>query len=68
MALLTIPSSGQPPASRCPPLMHDIYCSSSDDRWRFTLGRSGRRKLLVIALNSSTATQEKSDTTVELMD
>ncbi len=44
--------------------MYDIYTNSADDRWRFTLGKSGQRKLLTIGLNPSTATQEKSDTTV----
>jgi hypothetical protein len=44
--------------------MYDIYSCSPDDRCRYALGRSGPRKLLVIGLNPSTATQEKSDTTV----
>lgn len=44
--------------------MHDIYSNARDDAWRFTLGRSGARKLLTIGLNPSTATQEKSDPTV----
>ena len=44
--------------------MYDIYSCSLDDRCRYTLGRSGARKLLVVGLNPSTATQEKSDTTV----
>jgi len=44
--------------------MYDIYANAQDDSWRFTLGKSGLRKLLTIGLNPSTATQEKSDTTV----
>ncbi len=46
------------------PLVYDIYASSNDDTWRFTLGKSGARRLLVIGLNPSTATKESSDTTV----
>ena len=44
--------------------MYDIYSCSGDDRLRFLLGRHGRRMLFVVGLNPSTATQEKSDTTV----
>jgi hypothetical protein len=44
--------------------MYDIYSSIPSDAWRFTLGKSGRRKLLTIGLNPSTATREKSDPTV----
>jgi hypothetical protein len=44
--------------------MYDIYSNARNDSWRFTLGKSGRRKLLTIGLNPSTATKEKSDTTV----
>lgn len=44
--------------------MYDIYSSARDDRWRFTLGRSGNKPLLAVGLNPSTATQEKLDTTV----
>ena len=44
--------------------MYDIYSNSRKDAWRFTLGRSGERKLLTIGLNPSTATKEKSDPTV----
>lgn len=44
--------------------MYDIYSRSKDDRLRFVLGRNGSRMLYVIGLNPSTATQEKSDTTV----
>lgn len=48
--------------------MYDIYSNSRKDYWRFTLGRSGVRKLLTIGLNPSTATREKSDTTVAKVD
>ena len=44
--------------------MYDIYNSDQNDQWRYTLGRSGARPLLVIGLNPSTATQEKLDPTV----
>lgn len=44
--------------------MYDIYSNSNDDLWRFTLGKSGTRKIFTIGLNPSTATREKSDTTV----
>ncbi|MGI8400912.1 MAG: DUF1643 domain-containing protein [Gemmatimonadaceae bacterium] len=44
--------------------MYDIYSNSRSDLWRFTLGRSGNRKLITIGLNPSTATEEKSDATV----
>ncbi len=44
--------------------MYDIYSRSNDDRLRFTLGRHGSKMLYVVGLNPSTATQEKSDTTV----
>ncbi len=44
--------------------MYDIYSNSRNDLWRFTLGKSGSRKLIAIGLNPSTATKEKSDTTV----
>lgn len=44
--------------------MYDIYHSDQNDQWRYTLGRSGARPLLVIGLNPSTATQEKLDPTV----
>ena len=44
--------------------MYDLYSCSPDDRSRFILGHSGAKKLLVVGLNPSTATQEKSDTTV----
>ena len=44
--------------------MFDIYESAKKDQWRFTLGKSGSNPLLTIGLNPSTATREKSDTTV----
>lgn len=44
--------------------MYDIYSNARNDEWRFTLGKCGTRKLFVIGLNPSTATQEKADTTV----
>ena len=44
--------------------MYDIYINSREDKWRFVLGQSGQRMLFVIGLNPSTATKEKSDTTV----
>jgi hypothetical protein len=44
--------------------MYDIYSNAREDVWRFTLGQSGKRKLLTIGLNPSTATREKSDPTV----
>jgi hypothetical protein len=43
--------------------MYDIYQSTADDACRFALGRSGRRSLVVVGLNPSTATREKSDPT-----
>ena len=44
--------------------MYDIYQSTADDACRFALGRSGRRTLIAVGLNPSTATREKSDPTV----
>jgi hypothetical protein len=44
--------------------MYDIYHSDEKDKWRYTLGRAGKKSLLTIGLNPSTATQEKADTTV----
>jgi hypothetical protein len=43
--------------------MYDIYQSTADDACRFALGRSGSRNLVVVGLNPSTATREKSDPT-----
>src|SRR6185436_1839752 len=58
-----------PPVSyaRCV-LMYDLYAPSADDRCRFALGRAGERKILVIGLNPSTATRDRSDTTVAKVD
>lgn len=44
--------------------MFDLYESDDDYSARYVLGKSGTRKLFVIGLNPSTATREKSDTTV----
>lgn len=44
--------------------MYDIYSNARNDICRFTLGKSGSRKLLTVGLNPSTATKENSDTTV----
>lgn len=44
--------------------MYDIYANARADAWRFALGKSGKRPLVTIALNPSTATREKSDPTV----
>lgn len=44
--------------------MYDIYSNAKNDLWRFTLGKSGSRNLITIGLNPSTATKEKSDTTI----
>lgn len=44
--------------------MYDIYSNARNDAWRYTLGKSGSRKLLTVGLNPSTATKEKSDPTV----
>jgi hypothetical protein len=43
--------------------MYDIYRNTADDACRFALGRSGRRPLVVVGLNPSTATRERSDPT-----
>lgn len=44
-------------------MSYDLYCSSADDSVRFLLGKEGDNRIVVIGLNPSTATQEKSDTT-----
>jgi len=44
--------------------MYDIYHPDQNNLWRYTLGRSGSKPLLVIGLNPSTATPEKLDPTV----
>ena len=43
--------------------MYDIYSCNKDDSARFILGKRGKRKLIVVGLNPSTANREKSDTT-----
>ena len=42
--------------------MYEIYHSEHDDQWRYTLGTIGKRPLITIGLNPSTATQEKLET------
>lgn len=44
--------------------MYEIYHSEHDDQWRYTLGTIGKRPLITIGLNPSTATREKLDPTV----
>ena len=44
--------------------MFDLYKANRSDSERYILGKNGERKIIVIGLNPSTATQEKSDTTV----
>lgn len=44
--------------------MYDIYDSENGDQWRYLLGSRGKKPLLVIGLNPSTATREKADPTV----
>jgi hypothetical protein len=44
--------------------VYDIYTNAKGDAWRFTLGKMGRKPLLIIGLNPSTATRHKSDSTV----
>jgi hypothetical protein len=44
--------------------MFDIYESNENDTARFLLGTSGDPTLIVVGLNPSTASSEKSDTTV----
>lgn len=44
--------------------MYDIYSNDSRDAWRYSIGKSGERMLLVVGLNPSTATKEKSDPTI----
>lgn len=48
--------------------MYNIYSTAHDNLWRFTLGKSGEHKLLVIGLNPSTATDEQSDVTIAKVD
>lgn len=44
--------------------MYNLYSESACKTERYIIGRSGIRVLFVIGLNPSTATQEKSDSTV----
>ena len=44
--------------------MYDLYHPDQNDQWRYTLGTYGKRPLITIGLNPSTATQERSDPTV----
>lgn len=44
--------------------MFDIYACNEGDSARFLLGTSGKPTLIVVGLNPSTASSEKSDTTV----
>lgn len=44
--------------------MFDLYHSDNDDQWRYVLGKAGRRPLLTIGLNPSTANRERADPTV----
>lgn len=44
--------------------MFDIYRANESDSERYALGTEGAKKLFVVGLNPSTATAEKSDTTV----
>jgi hypothetical protein len=43
---------------------YDLYVAGRGDRCRYVLGRAGRRMLVVVGLNPSTATREKGDPTV----
>lgn len=52
-------SDGRQKALRFP-----IYSQGRNDAWRFTLGTAGKRPLLVIGLNPSTANRERSDPTI----
>lgn len=42
----------------------DLYQCNADDSARFSLGKDGERKIIVVGLNPSTATQDKSDATI----
>ena len=44
--------------------MFDIYEANLDNSARFVIGEAGSRPLHIIALNPSTADQNKSDTTI----
>ncbi|MGD1939663.1 MAG: DUF1643 domain-containing protein [Cyanophyceae cyanobacterium] len=43
--------------------MFDIYCADAEEKYRFLLGKAGTPSLIIIGLNPSTATREKSDVT-----
>ena len=45
-------------------MVYDIYSNNEQNTNRYTLGKSGTKKLYVIGLNPSIATSEKSDTTI----
>lgn len=49
-------------------MLYDIYSNDENDQWRYLLGRAGRRMLVTVGLNPSTATQERSDPTVARVD
>ncbi len=44
--------------------MFDIYKTARNNSWRFLLGKSGRKMLVVVGLNPSTATDTEPDMTV----
>ena len=45
-------------------MRYDVYSNDMDDAWRYVLGTSGSRPLLVIGLNPHKATQLVADRTV----
>jgi len=45
-------------------MKYDIYRCNQGDTVRYTLGKTGTKKLFVVGLNPSTANKEKSDPTV----
>ncbi|WP_447777849.1 DUF1643 domain-containing protein [Variovorax boronicumulans] len=49
-------------------MLYDLYSNDENDQWRYLLGRAGRRTLVTVGLNPSTATQERSDPTVARVD
>ncbi|ATA56505.1 hypothetical protein CKY39_27150 [Variovorax boronicumulans] len=49
-------------------MLYDLYSNDESDQWRYLLGRAGRRTLVTVGLNPSTATQERSDPTVARVD
>ncbi len=44
--------------------MPDIYAASSDERFRYLLGRKGKRMLIAFGINPSKADRKRSDATV----